>query len=771
MKSLKVVFGLILLGSLLLAACTPAASPGDETPEEPAAAGTEKTVFVGPELVDCVGVAPQECLQVKESPEAEYTLFYGNIEGFDFEPGYEYELRILETEIENPPADASSIQWTLIEVVSKTAVETGSPTTDVLDGTGWVVESMVNGAGAVVMPLPGTTISAEFSEGQIGGSASCNRYFASYTVDGSTLTFSQAGSTMMFCNDPEGVMEQESAYLANLEKVASFVMEGDSLSLLDGDGNPVVVFTRATAPSLTGVVWELASYNNGREAVVSVLAGSSITAEFTPEGLLSGSAGCNRYTTGFTLDGELISIEPPASTLMACNEPEGVMEQEALYLQALPTAETYGFVEGRLELRTADGALVASYDAQAAGSAGLENSSWQLDGFMIGGDAFASPLAGTTITASFLTEGRLSGSAGCNQYTTSYELDGELLSIGPAASTRMFCSEPEGVMEQEANYLQTLEKAASYQITGDQLTLLDADGLQLLVFNRSVGEGEPIDTGSAVVDERLALLLNGAYPDELAPDGIAQLVDGEFRAPAAEGAAAETVIRLVGEPVYLTLPGGEEAALVTLASNGGGSGTFISLHLVSIQDGAFTPLAATLLGDRVIVNQVDWVDEQVVVDLVTQGPADAMCCPTLNMLARYDYVDGSFQKAGAEELGTVAEDVIPLLGVNWQWLETQTAVELISVANPENYTLRFLPGGRYLVQADCNFGSGTYTLQEGSIEFGPAALTMMACPEGSQDSQFLQQLSFARILFFDEQGDLRMDLFADGGTMHFQAAR
>ena len=79
-----------------------------------------KTLFVGPEQVDCVGVAPQKCLLVKETPDADYTFFYDSIDGFEWEAGYEYELLVRVTEVENPPADGSSLRYELVEIVSKT---------------------------------------------------------------------------------------------------------------------------------------------------------------------------------------------------------------------------------------------------------------------------------------------------------------------------------------------------------------------------------------------------------------------------------------------------------------------------------------------------------------------------------------------------------------------------------------------------------------------------------------------------------------------------
>lgn len=85
-----------------------------------AANGDEKTFIVGPQTADCTGVAPMKCLQVKEKPTESWTNFYTNIEGFTYEPGYEYVLKVKTEKIANPPMDGSSIKYTLIKQVSKT---------------------------------------------------------------------------------------------------------------------------------------------------------------------------------------------------------------------------------------------------------------------------------------------------------------------------------------------------------------------------------------------------------------------------------------------------------------------------------------------------------------------------------------------------------------------------------------------------------------------------------------------------------------------------
>ncbi|WP_292010031.1 DUF4377 domain-containing protein [Chryseobacterium sp.] len=108
---LKGTFPIIAFAALTQ--CTTSANAGSGN------AG-EKTFIVGPQTVDCTGVAPMKCLQVKEKASEEWSNFYSNIEGFTYEPGYEYVLKVKTEKIANVPADASSIKYTLIKEVSKT---------------------------------------------------------------------------------------------------------------------------------------------------------------------------------------------------------------------------------------------------------------------------------------------------------------------------------------------------------------------------------------------------------------------------------------------------------------------------------------------------------------------------------------------------------------------------------------------------------------------------------------------------------------------------
>lgn len=60
---------------------------------------------------------------MKSHPGADWGNFYGFIDGFDYEPGYEYVLKVDSSRVVNPPQDGSAIKDTLLEQVSKSKVE------------------------------------------------------------------------------------------------------------------------------------------------------------------------------------------------------------------------------------------------------------------------------------------------------------------------------------------------------------------------------------------------------------------------------------------------------------------------------------------------------------------------------------------------------------------------------------------------------------------------------------------------------------------------
>jgi len=130
-----------------------------------------------------------------------------------------------------------------------TVPDRSSPLAD----TSWTLTEIRNGEGDLVPVLTGTYVTAAFSaEGRITGSAGCNRYFAGYSLSGNRIAISDAGSTKMFCSDPEGIMVQETRFLEHLTASTGYRIEKVTLSLLGEGDRPLLVFHRGTAARETG---------------------------------------------------------------------------------------------------------------------------------------------------------------------------------------------------------------------------------------------------------------------------------------------------------------------------------------------------------------------------------------------------------------------------------------------------------------------------------------------------------------------------------------
>jgi heat shock protein HslJ len=114
--------------------------------------------------------------------------------------------------------------------------------------------------------------------------------------------------------------------------------------------------------------------------------------------------------------------------------------------------------------------LTACGGANSASADPLDGTSWELMAYRK-----TRPIPGTTITATF-EDGQVSGSAGCNSYSGSYQVNGDKITVGPTAITEMACLEPEGAMEQEMTVMELLTNAQTFQVTDEQLQILRADG-------------------------------------------------------------------------------------------------------------------------------------------------------------------------------------------------------------------------------------------------------------------------------------------------------
>jgi heat shock protein HslJ len=527
----------------------------------------------------------------------------------------------------------------------------------------------------------------------------------------------------------------------------------------------IVAYTASEPTPLVGTRWALTGYDNGTGGFSSVIRGTEITATFAQEGAVTGSAGCNSYNGAYeaedaTSPAGSISIGPVASTMMACPAPEGIMEQETAYLAALQSATAYEIQGDELTLTGAEGQRLATYTVSEGTP--LIGTLWEAIQYNNGKEAVVSLVIGTEITAIFGEDGSLSGTAGCNNYTTSYQVEGDSISIGPAATTRKFCAEPEGTMEQETLYLAALEQAATYRIDGDRLELRDAGGaLQASYVASAVAaagaEGSGLDEGS---------LKNMEYKSGWTQSGTALLTDGEYREQAAPGSATETVVQITPYVAYGQL-NGQEAAAVILVTDPGGSGTFYDLAVVVEQDGQPVNIATTSLGDRVQVNSLVIAGNEIVVDMITQGPEDPMCCPTQNVVKTYALQGDQLVETSSQVMGSSGGEDSSLVGVVWKWEQfLESNDETLTTDDPDKYTLEFTPEGTVRIKADCNSATGAYEVSGSQLTIGVQAVTMAMCPPDSLSDQYLKLLGEV-VSYVLEGGKLYLSLRMDAGIMSF----
>lgn len=110
--------------------------------------------------------------------------------------------------------------------------------------TVWNLTAFNNGRGALESVAATSEATAIFgADGRLVGNGGCNRYMADYSVDGDSLTITAPASTRRAC--PEPLMSQETAFLAALETVASYSIQGDTLDLFQTDGARAASFTAA----------------------------------------------------------------------------------------------------------------------------------------------------------------------------------------------------------------------------------------------------------------------------------------------------------------------------------------------------------------------------------------------------------------------------------------------------------------------------------------------------------------------------------------------
>ncbi|WP_425005702.1 META domain-containing protein [Mycolicibacterium sp. S3B2] len=127
-----------------------------------------------------------------------------------------------------------------------------------------------------------------------------------------------------------------------------------------------------------------------------------------------------------------------------------------------------------------------------------------------------------------------------------------------------------------------------------------------------------------------------------------------------------------------------------------------------------------------------------------------------------------------------AEAAMSLDGTTWRLTEIQSmddAQGTTTVPADQLYTVDFGvrdgESGRAAFQIDCNRGSSSWRASaddsgdSGRLDFGPIAVTEMACPPGSLDHRVSRALTAVRSYLLQD-GRLHLSLFADSGILTWE---
>jgi heat shock protein HslJ len=177
-----------------------------------------------------------------------------------------------------------------------------------------------------------------------------------------------------------------------------------------------------------------------------------------------GSGGCNRYTGAFTLTGKNEFSAPNlVSTKKMCIAPN----KEPQFLTALSTPNLTVSIENGLLTFSQDKTILIQFEKgteKPAITGEALAGKWNLTS-IAGGD-LATLFATQIPTMEITTDGKVTGNAGCNNYRSTYTLNNNTITFGPAISTKKACPGLQG----EQLFTSLLTTPLQAALDGNKLT-------------------------------------------------------------------------------------------------------------------------------------------------------------------------------------------------------------------------------------------------------------------------------------------------------------
>ena len=366
-------------------------------------------------------------------------------------------------------------------------VACGSSPVERPDGAVWLLESMYGEP-----PIENTFITLEVDADRLRGFDGCNGY-GGRSENGSPIAggggaFSTPPLERTVQGCPAGIAGQDDAYVKSLWRAKRFRVNGDRLELLDTTGDVTLVFVKQTLPGnpieLAGTQWRLLPESDweGDEPAATMV--------FLDEYRAAGVTGCRDYLATYRIPEGHIGFPTVliVGAYPSCSDEARGLEDR--FTTSLSEASDYSVDEdagsSRLIIRTSRGRTL-TFEPLLPADGSIADGNWVLKAFvkLNMNDSGTQVMRvinlppGPEVTMSFGEVG-VSGSVGCNSYEARYSVDDQVIAFDSPVATERACADLEGVIQQEARFLDLLPSLTRFRIHSHRLFIYAEDGGAML---------------------------------------------------------------------------------------------------------------------------------------------------------------------------------------------------------------------------------------------------------------------------------------------------
>jgi heat shock protein HslJ len=222
-----------------------------------------------------------------------------------------------------------------------------------------------------------------------------------------------------------------------------------------------------------------------------------------------------------------------------------------------------------------------------------------------------------------------------------------------------------------------------------------------------------------------------------------QLTEGRYEGePFAKGGASRPTLQLIGD-IFVTgsLDGDDgDEAVVLLAENSGGSGSFLYLAVLARRGSGVENIGTCPVGDRVGVRALKIAGSRIILESVQHGPGDAMCCPTQKTRRTWILGEEGLVEKENEVMGKIS--TADLAGASW----VLRKFDLDESAPPDPPVTLIIEDGRILGSSGCNrYLADISEPSPGTVAIGTIGMTKMSCPDRimSLENRYIDMLGRA----------------------------